>query len=180
MSGNYVLSLLSNVAVWQLIGRLFLYLQCSVLVKRFENFKLFFLFLISFFDQSITHSIDIYIGIGNSLLYPMWHVTHGWTCYSLTYLSLSDIFFLFFVTKGFVFAIKTLQTYLELYFLYVYTYFLSQMLIFLNRSNCRIYPFANSKTMSHTELILSLWVPNGQYQHFTELKKKVGIHVHDI
>ena len=97
--------------------------------------------------------------------------------------------FPFFCDKTFEFDTQTWQTSLEHYYVYVQTYFLSQlrkMLILLIRSHCKMCPlptirsrvFVLFATDKHARLYCRQWAhftkgTNEQNQHFVELRQKL-------
>ena len=100
---------------------------------------------------------------------------------------------LLFCDKTFEFAIQTWQTSLEHYYVYVQTYFLSQlckMLILLISSHCKMctLPTLRSRVFvcceqyKHARLYCWQWThftmgPNEQNQHFAELRQKMFAHI---
>ena len=68
--------------------------------------------------------------------------------------------------KTFEFVIQTWQTSLEHYYVYVYTYFLSQlskMLVLLIRSHCRICPFPTMQMSRVCIVGYCIWVMDRMY-----------------
>ena len=115
--------------------------------------------------------------------------------YSLSDSSLA-ITFPTFCDKTYEFAIQTWQTSLEHYYVYVQTYFLSQlrkMLILLISYYCKMctLPTLRSRVFvcceqyKHARLYCWLWThftmgPNEQNQHFAELRQKMCLHIYVV
>ena len=101
-----------------------------------------------------------------------------------------------FFDKTFEFAIQTWQTSLEYYYVYVQTYFLSQlhkMLILLISSYCQMCTlptlrsrvFVCCKQNKHARSYCWQWThftmgPNEQNQHFAELRQKICLYIHVV
>ena len=101
-----------------------------------------------------------------------------------------------FCDKTFEFAIQTWQTSLEHYYVYVQTYFLSQlrkMLILLISFYCKMctLPALRSRVFvcceqyKHARLYCWQWThftmgPNEQNQHFAELRQKICLYIHVV
>ena len=101
-----------------------------------------------------------------------------------------------FCDKTFEFAIQTWQTSLEHYYVYVQTYFLSQlrkMLILPISSYCKMctLPILRSRVFvcceqyKHARLYCWQWThftmgPNEQNQHFAELRQKICLYIHVV
>ena len=126
------------------------------------------------------------------------HVTRGAhtigtiVCLTRVWQSLFPLF----CDKTFEFAIQTWQTSLEHYYVYVQTYFLSQvrkMLILLISSYCKMctLPTLRSRVFvcceqyKHARSYCWLWTrltmgPNEQNQHFAELRQKICLHIYVV
>ena len=101
-----------------------------------------------------------------------------------------------FCDKTFEFAIQTWQTSLEHYYVYVQTYFLSQLrktLILLISSYCKMctLPTLRSRVFvcceqyKHARSYCWQWThftmgPNEQNQHFAELRQKICLHIYVV
>ena len=101
-----------------------------------------------------------------------------------------------FCDKTFEFAIQTWQTSLGHYYVYVQTYFLSQlrkMLILLISSYCKMCTlptlrsrvFACCKQYKHARSYCWQWThftmrPNEQNQHFAELRQNICLYIHVV
>ena len=101
-----------------------------------------------------------------------------------------------FCDKMFEFAIQTWQTSLEHYYVYVQTYFLSQlrkMLILLISSHCKMCTLPTLRSLvfvcceqyKHARSYCWQWThfamgPNEQNQHFAELRQKICLHIYVV
>ena len=127
------------------------------------------------------------------------HLAHKKSYITVTILCLTRIWqslFPLFCDKTFEFAIQTWQTSLEHYYVYVQTYFLSQlrkMLILLVSSYCKMctLPTLRSRVFvcceqyKHARSYCWQWThftmgPNEQNQHFAEFRQKICVYVHVV
>ena len=165
------------------------------------------LFLIStYFGFLFEYILASYLNMGPALTpdgqifkYAILFLEKSLLRFSATIVCLTRVWqslFPLFCDKTFKFAIQTWQTSLEHYYVYVQTYFLSQvrkMLILLISSYCKMctlptlrslmfvcceqYKHARSYCWQWTHLTMG---PNEQNQHFAELRQKICLHIYVV
>ena len=150
----------------------------------FELWKCFSNMYISSWEW-VNKNVNLFTGLSSEASYFPGAIV----CLTRVWQSLLPLF----CDKTFEFSIQTWQTSLEHYYVYVQTYFLSQllkMLILLISSYCKMFTLPTLRSVcceqyKHARLYCWQWThftmgPNEQNQHFAELRHKICLYIHVV